>query len=222
MWLHVHREPGHSAVRGAASKRGHGVGGRRAAVRAAPACCAPTTPAAPALPCERSSHPCTGAWVLPRCRNRPDLELELEALAVTYVWVFTINGPQLAAAINKFPRSGARLQAVRERWILRRAMVRHAERISHERGHEFRGRLMPIYAKEIRRQQNSQRARAEPTQTIRVSRLEAAGVRRKRTSPTVARFGWRAVLVAAHTLVANRSRSRSRDRYRCTHVHNDQ
>ena len=46
--------------------------------------------------------------------NRPDLQLDFEALAATYLWVFTINATQLLASLYKFPISGAKLQAIRE------------------------------------------------------------------------------------------------------------
>lgn len=41
------------------------------------------------------------------------------------------------------------VKRVRSKWIVRRAIVRYAERDMHARGLEFRGRSRPIYAKEI-------------------------------------------------------------------------
>ena len=109
--------------------------------------------------------------------NRPDLQLDFEALAATYLWVFTINATQLLASLYKFPISGAKLQAIRERWVLRRAVVRYAEIVSYERGEMFRGRLMPVYAKEIKEEMKRERAMREPIRTVRCSRIDACAVR---------------------------------------------
>ena len=60
---------------------------------------------------------------------RSDLQLEFSAVAATYLWVFTINGAQLHAAIGKFPESAERLYRVARRWAMRRAVVRFAEQV---------------------------------------------------------------------------------------------
>lgn len=112
------------------------------------------------------------AWGEDVLLNRPDLQLDFEALAATYLWVFTIDGTQLNKSISKFPESGVVLSAVQRRWALRRAIVRHAERLSYERGIAFRGRYAPIYAKEIKAKLAARRLKLEPSKTVRASRLD--------------------------------------------------
>ena len=51
--------------------------------------------------------------------------------------------------MRKFKTSAPRLLNMARRWTIRRAIVRHAERECFARGAMFRGRLYPIYAKEI-------------------------------------------------------------------------
>ncbi|KAL3927498.1 MAG: hypothetical protein SGPRY_002796 [Prymnesium sp.] len=76
------------------------------------------------------------------------LHLTFAAIAISYLWVFTIDGGQLHAAISKFPESASRLYLISRQWTIRRAVVRHAERQCLAQGSHFRGRLYPIYAKE--------------------------------------------------------------------------
>eukprot|EP00908_Phaeocystis_cordata_P016844 Transcript_28161.p1 GENE.Transcript_28161~~Transcript_28161.p1 ORF type:complete len:808 (-),score=261.71 Transcript_28161:1095-3518(-) len=78
-----------------------------------------------------------------------ELELSFAAIAITYLWVFTIDAARLHASLAKFPRAQKRLLKVARMWTIRRAVVRHAERLCYERKTEFRGRAYPIYAKEI-------------------------------------------------------------------------
>ena len=65
------------------------------------------------------------------------------------LWVYTIDGQSLRAAIAKFPPDARRLTIVARKWTLRRAVVRAAERACYEAGRSFRGRQFPIYAKEL-------------------------------------------------------------------------
>lgn len=106
--------------------------------------------------------------------NDAELQLDFSALAVAYLWVFTLDAGRLLSSIDKFPESSAKLRKVQRRWRLRRAVVRHAERICHREGVEFRGRFFPIYAKEINRKLQAQRAADEPVPVVSISRLENA------------------------------------------------
>jgi hypothetical protein len=79
----------------------------------------------------------------------PTLQLEFPALAATYLHVFTIEGKTINDVIRKFPEVVPHIARTCQRWIMRRALVREAERRSFEHGSAFRGRLRPIYAKEL-------------------------------------------------------------------------
>ena len=81
--------------------------------------------------------------------DRPDLR-STSAVATSYLWVYTLDAMRPKAAIKKFPGSAELLAGVRQKWILRRAVVRHAEYEMHRRGMHFRGRFYPIYAKAIK------------------------------------------------------------------------
>ena len=78
-----------------------------------------------------------------------ELQLSFSAIAITYVWAFTIDGTRLHASIRKFPASSPRLLRIAAKWTLRRRVVRAAERVCYKDGTTFRGRLYPIYAKEL-------------------------------------------------------------------------
>ena len=93
-------------------------------------------------------HPGT-TWGDDLLLNNKGLQLNFCAVAVTYLWVFTLDGPGLHAAIAKSPASASQLKAVARRWTIRRAVVRYAERECHRRGGVFRNRYTPIYAKEL-------------------------------------------------------------------------
>jgi hypothetical protein len=102
------------------------------------------------------------------------LQLDFSALAITYLWVFTIDAGRLLLAINRFPESARRLHAIRQRWIVRRAVVRVAERECHRRGVEFRGRLFPIYAKEIATAKAAENIAHQLSPACRLSRVNRA------------------------------------------------
>lgn len=65
------------------------------------------------------------------------------------VWVLFIDGKSLIDYISKFPYESAFIKKLQKRWILRRAVIREAERRCHRQGLSFRGRDLPIYAKEL-------------------------------------------------------------------------
>ena len=64
------------------------------------------------------------------------------------------------------------LDRIRRRWILRRAVVRHAEYVCYSRGDTFRGRFYPIYAKDIKQRLTSKRVAGDEPPLVRVSRLD--------------------------------------------------
>lgn len=74
-----------------------------------------------------------------------------------YAWVITISRDDLNAAITLFPASALRLNIIRRRWAIRRAIVRLAEIQVYQAGKRFRGRNYPIYAKEMAKQLKSER-----------------------------------------------------------------
>jgi len=84
--------------------------------------------------------------------NRPELELEFPAVPVSYLWVFTVTGEDIRLAVQNFPASKVVMDRIRKRWILRRAIVRYAEQTCYKAGRLFRGRNLPVYAKQIARQ----------------------------------------------------------------------
>ena len=106
------------------------------------------------------------AWGEDILLNRMALQLDFEALAATYLWVFTIDAQQLLAAIDNFPQSAVRLWQIQKKWLIRRAVVRYAEEISWKNGKAFRGRLVPIYAKHIKRSIIMEKRVAEGSPTM--------------------------------------------------------
>jgi hypothetical protein len=70
----------------------------------------------------------------------PELQINIPAIAVTYLWVYTINGEKLNNLIRNFPRTARRLGPVKRRLRCRRAIVRAAERRCYQMGVPFRGR----------------------------------------------------------------------------------
>lgn len=75
------------------------------------------------------------------------LRLQVSACAVTYLWVYTIDGDALLRVLQAFPHAIAHLDHLRNMWTLRRAMVRFAELISFRVQHKyFFDRIHPLYA----------------------------------------------------------------------------
>ena len=99
-------------------------------------------------------------------------QLEFPALAVSYVWVLYIDGKSMIDVVSKFPDEAEYLHKLRKKWITRRAIVRLAERRSHESGKPFRGRMRPIYAKEIAEELTE----AGPDGAIRLEESPAPGL----------------------------------------------
>jgi len=90
--------------------------------------------------------------------DNEELQLNFPALAASYALVFVLDGPALNTAIREFPRSAVMMDRVRRRWALRRAVVRLAERQCHDAGGNFRGRDSPIYAKDVAKRINQDKA----------------------------------------------------------------
>ena len=79
----------------------------------------------------------------------PTLQLTFPALAATYLQVFAIDGTHMLSVIQKFPEVMRVINRICKRWIMRRCFVRAAERVVYGRGDQFRGRLRPIYARDV-------------------------------------------------------------------------
>lgn len=94
------------------------------------------------------------------------LQLDFSALAVTYLWVFVIDGRSLLATVAKFPESSARLTRIARKWTIRRAIVRAAERQCFANGVHFRGRLYAIYAKEVAQKLTERRLAQQSLQRL--------------------------------------------------------
>lgn len=101
-----------------------------------------------ALYAGRPRHP-GSSWGEDVLLPNPDLQLSFSAVAITYLWVFTIDAVRLHASLRKFPRAQQRLREVARMWTIRRAMVREAERRCFDQGQPFRNRIYPIYAREL-------------------------------------------------------------------------
>jgi len=101
-----------------------------------------------ALYAGRPRHP-GSSWGEDVLLPNPDLQLSFSAVAITYLWVFTIDAVRLHASLKKFPRAQQRLREVARMWTIRRAMVREAERRCFDQGLPFRNRTYPIYAREL-------------------------------------------------------------------------
>lgn len=101
-----------------------------------------------ALYAGRPRHP-GSSWGEDVLLPNRDLQLNFSAVAITYLWVFTIDAMRLHASLRKFPRAQKRLREVARMWSLRRAMVREAERRCFDMGIPFRNRVYPIYAREL-------------------------------------------------------------------------
>ena len=102
-----------------------------------------------ALYAGRPRHP-GSSWGEDVLLPNPDLQLSFSAIAITYLWVFTIDAVRLHASLTKFPRAQERLSAVARRWTIRRALVRHAESLCFQAGgRPFRDRVYPIYARDL-------------------------------------------------------------------------
>lgn len=93
--------------------------------------------------------------------NHEELQCDFPAVAISYLFVLTLSGPQLAAALSFFPASKARLERIRRRWVLRRSVVRAAELQCYASGRSFRGRLYPLYAKAVAVKLRNERRAAE-------------------------------------------------------------
>ena len=81
-------------------------------------------------------------------------------MAISYLWVYTIDGANLKQAVASFPESAPRLGRIARRWTIRRAFVREAERRCFARGERFRARIYPLYAKDVAQQIREQRREA--------------------------------------------------------------
>jgi hypothetical protein len=77
------------------------------------------------------------------------LQINFTAMAASYLAVYTIDGAKLNHVIRHFPDFDRRLNPLRKRMRLRRAIVRAAEAMCYERGYCFYGRLRPIYARDV-------------------------------------------------------------------------
>jgi len=96
-----------------------------------------------------------GVWGDDVILESDELQLDFPALACSYLLVFTIDGGTIMHTVREFPEACAVLNKVKKRWRLTRALVREAERRSHARGLQFRGRIRPLYDKEIARRMNA-------------------------------------------------------------------
>ena len=109
--------------------------------------------------------------------------------------------------INQFPNEAAFINTVRKMWILRRAIVRAAERTCFANGKNFRGRFNPIYAKEITLQKTAKVRRA----TVLFSRNE--GLMTRASSPcTPASNASKAALRRLSTAFVSKGRKGRRDK----------
>jgi potassium voltage-gated channel Eag-related subfamily H protein 7 len=88
----------------------------------------------------------------------PDLWLDLTALSATYLCVYTIDARALIETIDRYPEFKARFRMVKIKWTIRRAFVREAETRVFAAGGEFRGRLRPLYAKQLAKEIESRHA----------------------------------------------------------------
>jgi len=72
------------------------------------------------------------------------LQLNFAAQAMSYCWVWLLDPESLASVFDTFPDVAKQLDSIRRRWVLRRRLVRAAERASFAAGHTFHGRLYPL------------------------------------------------------------------------------
>jgi len=122
-----------------------------------------------------------------------ELQLSFSAVAATYLWVFSMSGNQLHKALANFPVCAASMLSIARRWAIRRAVVRQAERECYARGYNFRGRLFPIYAKEL----------VTKIEMSRVPRLST--IRANRPKPTLRANSKRSLVGMSQHFVRRRS-----------------
>ena len=92
-----------------------------------------------------------GVWGDDVLIDAPTLRLEFLALALSYLWVYIIDGSTLRKLLKKYPETAAELRKIQVRWIARRGIVRKAEEEMSRLGHMFRGRTNNIYARNVTR-----------------------------------------------------------------------
>ena len=84
-----------------------------------------------------------GIWGDDVLLDAESLRLNIPALALTYLWVYVIDGQTLRSLGKKYPDTAKALAKIRIRWTMHRSFVRAAEQV---RGHQFRSRLMSAVA----------------------------------------------------------------------------
>ena len=101
------------------------------------------------------------------------LRLEFPALAMSYLWVYVIDGESLRGLLLKYPETASALRRIQVRWTARRGFVKSAEIEMCKRGEMFRGRVANIYARDVR--PDAEMAR-------RLSQLEQSPIMRRKDS----------------------------------------
>lgn len=122
-----------------------------------PPCTLPCTAAAatahspftPPLPPSHAPSPPSLSRPLFAASPASRLQLDFPALALSYLLVFTIDGHAIMETVRQFPEVYGVIDKVRRRWRVTRAIVREAERRVFTAGGQFRGRLRPLYAKDL-------------------------------------------------------------------------
>lgn len=90
-----------------------------------------------------------GVWGDDVLIDAPTLRLEFLAIAMSYLWVYIIDGSTLRKLLRKYPETAQLLRRIQVRWIARRGIVRKAETEMSRLGHMFRGRSNNIYARDV-------------------------------------------------------------------------
>lgn len=64
-----------------------------------------------------------GVWGEDVLLDSPRLQIMHPAVAITYLWVYTIDGHRLQGIIHDFPKTEASLRRLRCRWLMRRGFI---------------------------------------------------------------------------------------------------
>ena len=86
-----------------------------------------------------------GVWGEDILLQNGALQQNFAALAVSYLWLYSLDSDSLGTAMRDLPHTAQGLEKLRLRWACRRSLVAAAERSMIAEGKHFLGRLYPLY-----------------------------------------------------------------------------
>jgi len=137
------------------------------------------------------------------------LQLNFAAQAMSYCWVWLLDPESLASVFDTFPDVAKPLDEIRRRWVLRRRLVRAAERASFAEGHTFHGRLYPLigHTLDVARRQKSGRRKASSAIFDLDEVEDGYGTPTEAADPKVASFSGKRLSLSLDPSVADREKA---------------